>query len=83
MITKISPNIDHTVTLSMTCRQTLQEDQNTKLRSVINYYVRLHRTDSEAMEAGKDCVFERGQTMRWRSAADERRTPAEWGVPDL
>lgn len=24
-----------------------------------------------------------GQMMRWRSAADERRTPAEQGVPDL
>lgn len=39
--------------------------------------------NSEAMKAGKDFVFEHGQTMRWRSVADERRTPAEWGVPDL
>lgn len=37
----------------------------------------------KARRARKDCVFERGQTTRWRSAADERRTPAERGVPDL
>lgn len=37
----------------------------------------------KAQRARKDCVFERGQTTRWRSAADERRTPAERGVPDL
>lgn len=37
----------------------------------------------KACQARQDCVFERGQTMRWRSAADERRTPAERGVPDL
>lgn len=39
--------------------------------------------NSEANESRETIVFERGQTMRWRSAADERRTPAERGVPDL
>lgn len=39
--------------------------------------------NSEANESRETIVFERGQTMRWRSAADEKRTPAERGVPDL
>lgn len=34
-------------------------------------------TSSVAEEKGQDCVFEHDQTMRWRSAADEMRTPAE------
>lgn len=61
----------------------LRERLPATTRPVRNCHFRHFVSVQKGIKAGKDCVFENGQTMRWRSAADEKRTPAEWGVPDL